>query len=322
MENPLYFSSNAIEFSVPTSLPVIFECVQKYSKETGAEEGSINFDISEWLCFDDVQADTACLNNQEEPKRKPLSNPPETPLVKKTKVNGKRKRKKVATFCEDLSEDSDDAVLEDSKSKQKKDLNEEIEEFEPAFELGETKDDDYRVQSVKRKGGSKIWKSKDDSIILRMSKKYQEDKIPWKKIALRLKGRSVTQCYQRYHRVISPNIDHSSFTPEELMVLESHYKSGSKSWATMAKQLKGRTDIQCKFHLERLLKSATKPWKEEEIAFILERMTCYKESDLKSPNFWITLSENVNNVPCNRYPKIRRTSLDCKRKWEELSAQK
>ncbi|OHT07324.1 hypothetical protein TRFO_24596 [Tritrichomonas foetus] len=75
----------------------------------------------------------------------------------------------------------------------------------------------------------------------------------WQKVSTFVgKGRSRSQCGQRWLRCLDPNVNKEKWTPEEdasLKHLVDIY--GIHSWARIAKELGNRTDVQCRYRYNR-----------------------------------------------------------------------
>ena len=75
----------------------------------------------------------------------------------------------------------------------------------------------------------------------------------WQKVSSFVgKGRTRSQCGQRWLRCLDPNVNKDKWTPEEdekLKKLVEVY--GSRSWARIAKELGNRTDVQCRYRFVR-----------------------------------------------------------------------
>jgi hypothetical protein len=79
--------------------------------------------------------------------------------------------------------------------------------------------------------------------------KYEtKKKINWKEISNQLENKFTSvQCHQHYYRVISPELNRKSvWTQEEDDLLMSIVEKKGKKWALIAKDIKGRSDINCR----------------------------------------------------------------------------
>ena len=108
--------------------------------------------------------------------------------------------------------------------------------------------------SAKRKK-SYPWSEAEDNRLLRAVNDYGPR--DWKKIAKFVgAGRSSSQCIQRWRRALDPQINKSSWTPEEdSNLLRAVEKFGRTTWCQVAKFLGGRTDLQCRYRYLQLNKT-------------------------------------------------------------------
>ena len=68
------------------------------------------------------------------------------------------------------------------------------------------------------------------------------------------KRRSRGQCYQRWSRVLSPEVSKQKWTPEEDRVINDLVERyGTKSWTKIAAAMGSRSDAQCRFRYKNLL---------------------------------------------------------------------
>jgi len=87
----------------------------------------------------------------------------------------------------------------------------------------------------------------------------------WVTIAKALNtGKTGGQCSQHWTRVANPAIKKGMWDADEEAKLLELQKSKAKRWADMAKELPGRTDIQCRHHFQNLEACANNPWTKEE----------------------------------------------------------
>jgi len=83
-------------------------------------------------------------------------------------------------------------------------------------------------------------------------------------------GKTGGQCSQHWTRVAAPHIRKGSWLAEEEAKLLNLRKLYVNHWSRMAKELPGRTDIQCRHHWQALSHSAQFPWKREEDDILME----------------------------------------------------
>jgi hypothetical protein len=68
-------------------------------------------------------------------------------------------------------------------------------------------------------------------------------------------ARTRSQCSQRWYRGLNPSISKDNWTPEEEdRLLHWVLTSGTKSWTTIASKLGGRSDVQCRYRYQHLMK--------------------------------------------------------------------
>ena len=78
----------------------------------------------------------------------------------------------------------------------------------------------------------------------------------WQKVSTFVgKGRTRSQCGQRWLRCLDPNMNKEKWTPEEDATLKKLVDLyGIHSWARIAKELGSRTDVQCRYRYVRCVK--------------------------------------------------------------------
>lgn len=80
----------------------------------------------------------------------------------------------------------------------------------------------------------------------------------WRQIAEFVgNDRSSSQCNQRWCRAIDPNISHSPWSQEEdQQLLRAVEVLGNKNWCQVAKIIDRRTDLQCRYRYQQLIKTS------------------------------------------------------------------
>eukprot|EP00301_Raphidiophrys_heterophryoidea_P026787 c9325_g1_i2.p1 GENE.c9325_g1_i2~~c9325_g1_i2.p1 ORF type:complete len:789 (+),score=183.87 c9325_g1_i2:524-2890(+) len=101
------------------------------------------------------------------------------------------------------------------------------------------------------------WSEQEDRILANMVHMHGPKK--WAKIATNLDGRTGKQCRERWLNHLDPQVRKDAFTEaEDILILSLVDKIGSK-WATIAKQLPGRTDNSIKNRYNSTLKRFHRP---------------------------------------------------------------
>ncbi|CAN0900022.1 Transcription factor MYB3R-5 [Linum grandiflorum] len=116
-----------------------------------------------------------------------------------------------------------------------------------------------------RKGG---WTQDEDYLLTKSVHKFKGKR--WRKIAECLQGRSVSQCFYRWNRVLNPAIYKGAWTKEEDdCIRELVQVHGLRRWSVIASFIPGRIGKQCRErtyrwhnHLDPVIKTAY--WTEEE----------------------------------------------------------
>jgi len=87
---------------------------------------------------------------------------------------------------------------------------------------------------------------------------------------------------------------------------------GLTQWTTVAKEIPGRTDIQCRYHFLRQKNSRIIPWNDEEDNLLLKLVD---EHGLN----WLHISDTMATCKLRRTP---RTALECQERYELVKAKK
>lgn len=115
----------------------------------------------------------------------------------------------------------------------------------------------------KPKGGRSIakrWTEQESKKLASLVAAYKGTngpKLPWTQIAQAIPGKTASQCSQRWNRVTKPNIrkgrwskgkgfSHPKYSDEEDQLMKAVKKFGTR-WNLIAKKLKRRSDIQCRY---------------------------------------------------------------------------
>jgi hypothetical protein len=99
------------------------------------------------------------------------------------------------------------------------------------------------------------WTAEEDEILKTAVQSYiQKGHVPfWVKIAEQIPGRTDIQCWTHWTKVLDPDINKNPWTKEEDQVLTTAVQKGNRCWAAIAKQIPGKTDIQCRQRWMRVL---------------------------------------------------------------------
>eukprot|EP00762_Andalucia_godoyi_P007037 ANDGO_07747.mRNA.1 Myb-like protein C len=98
------------------------------------------------------------------------------------------------------------------------------------------------------------WSPEDDEkLLLAIS---EHGLRSWTRVASAVSGKTVTACYQRYHRSLRSDIRKGTFEPVELVRLAAAVVRHGQRWCEVAKELPGRCDAQCRMQWNRILRAA------------------------------------------------------------------
>lgn len=95
---------------------------------------------------------------------------------------------------------------------------------------------------IKGKGS---WTPEEDALLLEMRKRYGRK---WAKIAQHLPGRQGKQCRERFVNHLDPALMKGEWTDDEEAILIAMHQHHGNRWASISKQLPGRSDNDVKNH--------------------------------------------------------------------------
>ncbi len=107
------------------------------------------------------------------------------------------------------------------------------------------------------------WTEEEDEQLQNLVKQHGEK---WAEIAKEMSSRTHKQCWQRYTKTLNPAIKQGKWTEEEDEQLQNLVDQYGEKWTNIAKEMSGRTDLQCRQRYKLTLNSAIKhgKWTEEE----------------------------------------------------------
>lgn len=102
---------------------------------------------------------------------------------------------------------------------------------------------------------SRIWTPEEDQRLMNAIDANGTEN--WPLVASLVGDRTISQCKQRWHRVLDPKISKANWSrEEEQKLLNAVQKYGDKAWTTVASEMGNRSDTQCRFRYKFLLKRA------------------------------------------------------------------
>jgi hypothetical protein len=113
--------------------------------------------------------------------------------------------------------------------------------------------DDKRAGSGRK---CQLWAPNEDIRLL--AGIYRYGLQSWASIASFVgNSRTRTQCAQRWTRSLNPRIQKESWTPEEEAALLNYVSQyGQKSWSRISSLIGTRSDVQCRYHYNQLMKNS------------------------------------------------------------------
>ncbi|KAL0221585.1 hypothetical protein RCL1_001439 [Eukaryota sp. TZLM3-RCL] len=99
-----------------------------------------------------------------------------------------------------------------------------------------------------------LWTAEEDTMLIRAVESTQGAWKGWKEVAKIVGGgRTADSCSQRWLRCLSPGIKKGVWSADEDQQLRRLVNQfGSKNWKKIARNIVGRTDIQCRYRWQRI----------------------------------------------------------------------
>jgi len=156
------------------------------------------------------------------------------------------------------------------------------------------------------------WTPKEDEKLMELVEKYGVGTKKWRQIAEELgTTKNSAKCAQHWRRVLAPSIHKGSWSAEEeRKLLQGVERYGLTQWTLVAKDIPGRTDIQCRYHYMRQQNSRAFSWTVEE-----EKMLKQLVSKHGAVDSWIKVSNELAEKKIRRTP---RTALECQEHWDQM----
>jgi hypothetical protein len=111
--------------------------------------------------------------------------------------------------------------------------------------LSDAQDDASLPSSHKRRASMGKWSEHEDDVLKQAVNECGGKN--WKRISMRLVGRTDVQCLHRWQKVLRPGLIKGAWTAEEdATVADLVSKFGTKKWSQIARSLNGRLGKQCR----------------------------------------------------------------------------
>jgi len=175
--------------------------------------------------------------------------------------------------------------------------------------------------SFKKSRCPKKWSENEDTKLFELVKQGNT----WANIADQIEGRSTNSCFQRWERVMNPQIDRTSWKleEEEAILNAIEYQSNGNgnensaekriSWSAVSTLVETRTDIQCRYHYSVIQNSRKIPFGEEEGSLL---QTLVGDVPLDQVN-WEDISQTLRKTH-----SINRPCIECKKRYLFLKEKK
>lgn len=111
------------------------------------------------------------------------------------------------------------------------------------------------------------WTQEEDNLLLAAVQEYGNTN--WGAVASKVgNNRTKAQCSQRFNRVLNPKNSKANWSPEEEeRLLQIVAQVGNKAWTRVATQLGNRSDVQCRFKYNYIMKKLGKHNPEDNLQF-------------------------------------------------------
>jgi hypothetical protein len=129
----------------------------------------------------------------------------------------------------------------------------------PLLFLSQQHNIDSPANEPTRKASVRHWTDFEDQLLLRAVSRWGTN--DWTRIAHMIgNGRSRSQCSQRWFRCIDPRIRKGRWEPEEdevLLAIVEKYEP--KNWVHISREMKTRTDVQCRHRYLLIMRQGIHP---------------------------------------------------------------
>jgi len=167
------------------------------------------------------------------------------------------------------------------------------------------------------------WTKEESEKLLLLVRKYPDGGISrnrWTSISENMGGKSSSQCFQHWFRVLDPSIRKGPWKEEEeeiLLKLVSEYEKNYQKipWAAVATKIVGRTDTQCRYHFNTITRSQKCPWSKDEDRILIQIIKERSSGTLT----WVEVAKELyNELTRNKQTQFKcppRSALDCKKRF-------